>query len=170
MSTIEKLEIREIKTEDTIRASAPIIQNAFMTVAEQFNLTRENCPSNPAFVTIEQLQDLHKKGIKFFGLFSGEKQVGFIALEKASDDIYYIEKLSVPPDCRHKGYGAGLVRFALHVARGSGGTKVSLGMIDEHTVLKDWYKKLGFHEAGKQKFEHLPFTVCFMDKEASFIS
>ena len=48
-----------------------------------------------------------------------------------------------------------------------GGKKVSLGMIDSHAVLKEWYKSMGFEEKGIKKFEHLPFLVCFMDLDLS---
>jgi len=40
-------------------------------------------------------------------------------------------------------------------------------MINESTILKNWYKKLGFRETGTKNFEHLPFTVCFMDMNLS---
>ena len=31
--------------------------------------------------------------------------------------------------------------------------------------LKEWYEKIGFVHTGTQKFEHLPFTVGFMEIE-----
>ena len=42
--------------------------------------------------------------------------------------------------------------------------KLSIGLMDEHTVLKNWYKELGFKGIGAQVFHHLPFTVCFMER------
>jgi diamine N-acetyltransferase len=41
---------------------------------------------------------------------------------------------------------------------------ISIGIIDEHTVLKQWYRKLGFTEVNRKKYDHLPFTVCSMEK------
>lgn len=75
-----------------------------------------------------------------------------------------MEKLAVLPEYRHKNYGAELVRFVFDYIRNRGGQKLSIGIIDEHTVLKYWYKELGFKEIGTQVFNHLPFTVCFMEK------
>jgi ribosomal protein S18 acetylase RimI-like enzyme len=91
-------------------------------------------------------------------------QVGFVAIEKADDKVYYLDKLAVLPEYRHKGYGGKLVEFVSNFVKKHNGQKVSLGMINESTVLKKWYQKLGFKETGTQSFEHLPFTVCFMEK------
>jgi len=46
-----------------------------------------------------------------------------------------------------------------------GGNKISIGIIEENTKLKDWYLKLGFTHISTRKFKHLPFTVGFMEKE-----
>jgi hypothetical protein len=59
------------------------------------------------------------------------------------------------------------VEFVVSYVEKQGGQKVSLGMIDESAVLKEWYKTLGFVETGTKNFEHLPFTVCFMDLNLS---
>jgi len=40
-------------------------------------------------------------------------------------------------------------------------------MIDGHTVLKEWYKSLGFVQTATKKFERLPFLVCFMEYDLS---
>lgn len=67
------------------------------------------------------------------------------------------------PSCKHKGYGEKLMRFAFDKIKGNGGKRVSIAIIDEHTVLKNWYKGLGFREISKKDFPHLPFIVCFME-------
>jgi len=87
-----------------------------------------------------------------------------VAVEKADHHLYYIEKLAVLPDCRHKGMGKMLVSHALDYIASKGGQKVSIGIIDEQTILKTWYRMLGFTETGTKKFPHLPFTVCFMEQ------
>jgi len=156
--------IREIVREDELKNSAKVIRDAFKTVAVEFKLTRENCPTSPAFVTIKQLRDLRDKGTKLFGLFQDGVQVGFVAAEQADSALYYLEKLAVLPKCRHRGYGRKLVEFVFDYVRKHRGEKVALGMIDESTVLKNWYKWVGFKETGTKRFEHLPFTVCFMEK------
>jgi len=159
-------EIREISTEDQIVNSVGVIRDAFVTVAREFKLTSENAPTHPFFSTREQLLELHKK-MKFFGLFIDEVQAGFVAVEKADGGTYYLGRLSVVPQFRHRGYGRKLTEFVLNYAKNQGGMKVALGMIDKQTILKEWYKSLGFIETGTKQFEHLPFLVCFMERDIS---
>jgi diamine N-acetyltransferase len=45
------------------------------------------------------------------------------------------------------------------------GRQVSIGIIDDHTVLKNWYLGLEFKETNTKQFAHLPFTVCFMEMD-----
>ncbi len=160
------VEIREISTDDQIAESVDVIRESFGTVAREFNLTRKNAPTHPFFSTREQLHELHKKAA-FFGLYLDGVQVGFVAIEKADAGAYYLGRLSVMPQFRHRGYGRKLTEFVLHYVKKQGGIKVALGMIDSQTVLKDWYKSLGFIQTGTKQFEHLPFVVCFMEKAVS---
>jgi len=160
------VEIREISTEDQIAQSVEVIREAFGTVAREFNLTIENAPTHPFFSTREQLHELHKKAA-FFGLYHDGVQAGFVVIEKAEGGTYYLGRLAVKPQFRHQGYGRKLTEFVLDYVKDRGGIKVALGMIDNQTILKDWYKSLGFIQTGAKQFEHLPFVVCFMEKAVS---
>ncbi|MBN2074402.1 MAG: GNAT family N-acetyltransferase [Dehalococcoidales bacterium] len=155
--------IREIGIDESLDASVEIIKKAFRTVAEELSLTTENAPTHPSFVTLEQLEELWQKGLSFYGYFLDDRQVGFVAMEKADDSVYYLEKLAVLPEYRHNGYGRELVRFVLDTAVAKGAKKLSIGIIYEQMVLRDWYKDIGFRETGTRKFGHLPFTVGFME-------
>lgn len=158
------IKIKEIKKEADLINSYKLITESFKTVADDFELTKENCPANPAFSKYDQLLEMKEKGIKMFGLFLEKKQVGFIALEQASEGIYYIERLSVLPESRHNGYGKALLDFAFSYAGETNGKKISIAIMDNNKILKDWYIEYGFWETGKKKFDHLPFKVCFMEK------
>jgi hypothetical protein len=46
-----------------------------------------------------------------------------------------------------------------------GGNKITIGIIDENTVLKDWYSANGFIHTGVKRYEHLPFAVGYMEWE-----
>jgi GNAT superfamily N-acetyltransferase len=157
-------EIKELTTETELETSVKIIADSFATVAAEFKLTKENCPTHPSFVTLKQLTEMKRKGLKLFGLFAGDVQVGFIALEKKKDKVFNFEKLAVLPEYRHKGYGGELVGFVFNSVKDAGGKKLTIGIIDEHTILKQWYISKGFQQTARTKFEHLPFTVCFMEK------
>ena len=156
------IKIKRIDNRQNIENSVGVIRDSFRTVALEFGLNEGNCPTHPSLITLDKLAVLEEKA-KLFGLFLNDKQVGFVAVEKADGEVYYLDKLAVLPEYRHKGYGRYLVDFVVSYVKEQGGQKVSLGMINESTVLKNWYKKLGFSETETKKFEHLPFTVCFMD-------
>ena len=161
--------IREITDPAEFAASARVIRNSFRTVANELGLTRENAPNHPSFFTVARLKEMKKRGAAFFGLFLRNEQIGFIAVEPADEGVFFIERLAVLPSCRHGGYGAKLVGFAIDYIRQNKGKKVALGMINEQTGLKEWYKKLGFREVSFQKYPHLPFTVCYMERDAALL-
>ena len=162
---MDELSIREISSEGDLGSSARVVRNSFKTVALDFNLTRENNPTHPSFMTTGRLRKERNRGVTLFGLFLADRQIGFIAIERADATLYYIERLAVLPEYRHRGYGARLMEFAFAYIKTNGGTKVCIGIINEQTVLKDWYKGLGFEEISTREFAHLPFTVCFMERE-----
>ena len=153
--------IAEINESD-IPASADIIRRSFLTVAGEFGLTRENAPTNGAFIEDEKLLGDFRKGIKMFGLFEGGEQAGFAALERKDAKTFYLEKLAVLPERRHNGYGGKLIEFAKDYVGKAGGEEISIGIIYENKLLLEWYKAYGFEETGTKVFAHLPFTVCFM--------
>lgn len=155
--------IREIEKDESLDTSVEIIRKSFGTVAKELNLTTDNAPTHPSFITLDQLEELQQRGLIFYGYFLDKGQVGFVAIEKADDSIYYMEKLAVLPEYRHNGYGRELVLFVLDTASARGAKKLSIGIIYEQTTLKDWYKEIGFKETGTKKFEHLPFKVVFME-------
>ncbi len=159
-------QIKEIKTVTQLESSLEVIRTSFGTVAREMNLRQENAPSHPSFSTMERLRDFHKRA-SFYGLYDDKNQVGFVAVEKGEGGVYYMDRLAVLPEFRHRGYGRQLVEFALDAAKRDGGKKVALGMIDKQKILKDWYKSLGFRETGTRQFEHLPFVVCFMEIDLS---
>jgi len=156
--------IRKIINENELENSVNVIADSFQTVAVEFNLTKVNCPTYPSFVTMKQLNEMKRKGLKLFGLFEDDVHVGFVAVEKKKHKVFNMEKLAVLPEYRHKGYGGKLLEFAEGYVKNAGGEKLSIGIINEHTVLKKWYATKGFQETSVMKFEHLPFTVCFMEK------
>lgn len=143
--------------------SAEVIRKAFLTVAKEFNITKENAPSNGAFIKADAIEKLAAKGIKLFDVFKDGARAGFFALEDAGEGVYYLEKLSVIPEQRHSGLGSMIMDFAADYVRRNSGSKISIAIVEENSVLKKWYLEYGFKELRLKKFEHLPFTVCFME-------
>lgn len=146
-----------------LEAYAEVIRKSFQTVAVEFKITFENNPSNGAFITGERLRQDYNKGIMMFGLEDEGQLIGFVAIEQKNDDIYYIEKLAVLPEQRHKGLGKRLLDFAKEKVKALGGKTISIAIIEQNTQLKDWYQENGFVSIGTQQFSHLNFIVGFME-------
>jgi ribosomal protein S18 acetylase RimI-like enzyme len=156
--------VREI-TKEEIPQSAEIIRCSFQTVADEFGITEENTPTHGTFLKDEKLLEAFENGVKMFGLFEWEKQVGFVAVETKNGGTFYIEKLAVLPSFRHRRGGKDLMKAAEEHIRSVGGDTISIGIIFENKKLLEWYKILGYEEAGTKIFPNFPFTVCFMKKE-----
>jgi len=161
------MEFRAITDDGQLEEAAGVIRDSFATVAGELNLTRENCPTHPSFTGRKELTEMKKKGVGLFGLYLEDRLAGFVALEKVDEKLYYLEKLAVLPEERHKGYGENLLGFACLRAAALGARVVSAGIINEQEILKSWYESLGFTEKETRSYPILPFTVCFMEMELS---
>ncbi len=140
-----------------------IIRNSFITVAEEFALTENNCPSHTAFITINKLEKQFNEGRPMFLFYQEDVPVGYFSLIKCNDEVWELNNLAVLPEYRRLRYGKAMVDYAVETVENYGGNKISIGIIEENTTLKNWYLKLGFNHISTRKFEHLPFTVGFME-------
>ena len=154
--------IREATIEDS-DVLASIISVSFRDVARRFSLTQDNCPKHPSNCTTSWIESDIARGVQYFILFQNGNPIGCVGLESPSVDLCYLERLSVLPEMRGRHFGISLVLNTLDYAAFKGIRKVSVGIIAEHTELKEWYKNLGFVEVGIKRFPHLPFQVCFME-------
>ncbi|OGO30959.1 MAG: hypothetical protein A2Z29_01025 [Chloroflexi bacterium RBG_16_56_11] len=151
-------------TSDPLGDSVEIIRRGFGTVTAEMGLTEETAPYSPAFMTLKQLEELRDSGAVFFGFFVGNRQIGFVAVQEETDGVYFMKRLAVLPEFRHHGYGRELVKKVIDYLRTRGINKLSLAMVNEQTVLKDWYQGMGFKEKSIEHFGNMPFTICFMEK------
>ncbi len=156
--------IRKVLNEQELETSVSVIRTSFLTVAEEFNITQQNATTNAAFIKHSDLLQMNAWGITMFGLFENEVQIGFVAVEQTEGSIFYMEKLAVLPAHRHRGYGKALIDFVCDYVKRQGGATVSIGIIDHHSVLKNWYQVCGFTITGTKEFRHLPFKVCFLSR------
>jgi diamine N-acetyltransferase len=158
--------IKELKSEQDFIACTEVIRKSFKTVADEFNLNQTNAPTHPSNLTITSLKESVEKGIVLYGLQIHDMMIGCIGIEQSPEKHkYYIEKVAVLPEKRHNGYGKMLMDFACDNIRQNNGKLISIGIINENSVLKSWYTDYGFVEKGVKRFDHLPFEVCFMEKE-----
>lgn len=161
----DQIEIAPMDSHTDLETLVRVIRESFLTVARDFNLTPENAPTNPAFLRLERLQDSISNQLEFFAARIGEDIVGCVGIQPGkTEGEYYIERLAVLPAYRHNGIGKMLLDAAVAEITKRNAARIGIGIIDENTVLKDWYRSNGFVETGTKKFERLPFTVCFMSK------
>jgi diamine N-acetyltransferase len=154
-----------VTSQDILPVCIALIRQAFETVASDFQLNSKNCPSHPSLISNEKLREMFNNGVSMFTWWEEEEPVGFVAIEQSdfTKPWWYIEKLSVLPEYRHKGIGERMMLFAIDEIERRGGVHISIALIDEQTILKEWYSKLGFKFVASEKFDHLPFVVCFME-------
>lgn len=142
-----------------------IIHKSFQTVADEMNLTKENCPSYTAFMPIEKLISHFENNTPMLLYQYNGHFVGYFSLS-INDDSVELNNLAVLPEYRHLGIGKELVDYAITYSKNIlGANKIKIGIVEENTILKEWYEKIGFVHTGTKKFEHLPFTVGFMEIE-----
>ncbi|HJO95958.1 MAG TPA: GNAT family N-acetyltransferase [Victivallales bacterium] len=155
------MKIKEANKND-IRTLSNLIHNSFLDVAKKFGLTKDNCPTHPSNCTDNWIQTDLLAGKRYF-ILEANYHVGCIAFERANENLYYIERLAVLPQERNKGYGKILVHYIIEKVRDLSGNKISIGIIDKHSVLKNWYKEIGFKITKSKQHTKLPFTVTFME-------
>lgn len=155
--------IIQISDKEQLNICLNIIRFSFLTVAKEFGLTENNCPSHTAFMIIDKLETQFDAGRPMFLFYQDANPVGYFSLAKCSDDEWELNNLAVLPEYRHLGIGKALVDYAISTVKNHGGNKISIGIIEENSTLKNWYMKLGFKNISTRKFEHLPFTVGFME-------
>ena len=156
--------IKSISTDQELETGVDVIRASFMTVAADFCLTQENAPTHAAFIKLADLLKMRDKGIAMFGLFNNGVQAGFVAVEKAGGGVFYMEKLAVLPGYRHRGHGRAMIDFVIEYVKHNQGAKLSIGIVDNHDLLKNWYQTCGFTVTGTKEIEHLPFKVCFLER------
>lgn len=148
--------------EEDLPECLDVIRRSFSTVAEDFGLTPENAPTNPAFMKAERLKYEFDTGKLMFKLMDESKIIGFVQLRNNENGTFEFERLAVLPEYRHHGYGKMLIEYTVKTAKELGAKELHAGIIDENTVLKNWYLKNGFEFIETAHFAHLPFTVGYI--------
>lgn len=157
--------IQQIKRTN-IQECVCVIRESFLTVAEEFGFTMENAPRFTAFATTEErLYWQFDNNRPMFACFSHEKIIGYYSLDIKANEICELNNLCVLPEYRHKSVGSRLLQDAFSRAKEYGCKKLSIGIVEENKILRNWYEKKGFVHIGTQKFDFFPFTCGYMEKE-----
>ena len=155
--------IREVKR-DELSACADVIRKSFQTVADEFGFTRENAPRFTAFATTEERLAWQMDGEhRLMYLDEEEGRIcGYCSLLLLENGVCELGSLSVLPEYRHRGIGFRLLQHAEKAARAHGCTVMNLSIVEENTVLRNWYERCGAVHTGTEKFDFFPFTCGYM--------
>lgn len=157
----DQIKIRIANVHD-VNTLCNIIRASHKDVAQKFHLTIDNCPKHPSNCSNDWIEKDLDRSVTYYILDDTNKSIGCIALEHATPDVCYIERLSVLYSNRHNGFGKKLVDHAIEAAKTLDVKEISIGIIAEFTELKEWYQKIGFIEGEIRAFAHLPFRVLLM--------
>ena len=146
------------------RAITDVLNKASMTVALEFDLTKENAPRHPAFIGSDVIELQLSKGLKMYGYIINNQIVGCVGYWSDNDKIYHIERLAVLSEYRHLGIGKKLMPFVENEITENGGKIAEIHVLDRNSLLVAWYKKLGYVEIRIDELKHLPFNSCVMNK------
>ena len=158
--------IRAVRRED-IPACVQVIRKSHQTVADEFGLTPENAPRYVAFATDENRLLWHMDSEHRLMFAEEEAGVlrGYYSLLLKENGECELGNLSVLPEFRHRGIGEALLNHAVCTARQQGCRIMRLSIVEENTVLRQWYERHGAVHTGTEKFDFFPFTCGYMQLE-----
>lgn len=149
-------------TKKEAKILATIISESNKGVAKQFDLNFENAPKHPSFCKEDWVLRDFERGEEYFIYQKEGVSTGCVAFENPRPGVAYLNRLSILPEHQREGIGEALVHHIIEYAKKRDISRISIGIIAEHTVLKKWYEKLGFEVGETKSFEHLPFNVQYM--------
>ncbi|MCL2426694.1 MAG: GNAT family N-acetyltransferase [Oscillospiraceae bacterium] len=156
------MEIKPL-TAEHLPEYADVIRKSFATVAQDFGYTSENCPGHTSFITNERLKNKIKEGYYPFGCIIADKIIGFASLTDIGNGTYEMNDVAILPEYRHFKYGKTLLDFCKSKVAEFGGQKISIGIIETNTRVKNWYTANGFIHTGTKKYESVQFEVGHME-------
>lgn len=151
---------------DNLMECISVIRDSFKTVADEFGFTEENAPRFTAFATnADRLYyhfDVEKRPM--FAFFDNEKIIGYYSLLIKENDEIELNNLCVLPEYRHRKIGEELLLDSIDRAKKLGCRKMTLGIVEENTLLKNWYIGYGFRHIKTEKYDFFPFTCGYMER------
>ena len=157
--------IKKVEAND-IAECVKVIRTSFLAVADEFGFTAKNAPRFTAFSVNEErlLWQLNIEHRPMYAFYYNSTIVGYYSLLLQENSECELNNLCVLPSYRHKGIGEGLLKSAFTEAKKLGCAKINIGIVEENTVLKNWYESFGFVHTKTEKYDFFPFTCGYMEK------
>jgi ribosomal protein S18 acetylase RimI-like enzyme len=142
-----------------------VIRSSFATVAEEFELTEQNCPMYTSYsTTVERLERRYKMGMLIYGLYIGDLLIGSVTISENDKQGCEVLNLAVLPKYRHKGYGKQLLYFCIDKAKEMKCNKIWFSFNADNTLLKNWYIENGFVLTELKRLDVFPFIIGYMER------
>ena len=155
--------IRKVERAD-LSACADVIRRSFRTVADEFGFTEQNAPRFTAFSMTEERLLWHMDGEHRIMYLDEEDGMpcGYYSLLLRGEGACELGNLSVLPEYRHKGIGGRLLAHAMERAKEQDCRVMEFSIVEENTVLRNWYESSGAVHTGTEKYDFFPFTCGYM--------
>jgi len=142
---------------------AETVRTSFSDVAEKFGITREAAPTHPSQCEAEWIQKDMDAGWVYLLAEEENAVIGCIAYKKFDSHTLEAQRLAVLPEYRGGAYAKDLNNAVLAYACENGISKIRISIVAQHGALKRWYRRMGFSECETRQFEHLPFSVTYLE-------
>jgi len=147
------------------RIITDILNKSFMTVALEFNFTKENAPRFAAFINSDVIEKQFGNGLKMYGYSLNNQIVACMGYSYYKDQIYFIERVATLPEYRHLKIGRRLMEFAENKIIENGGQIAEVHVVDKNRLLIEWYEKLRYIEIRVDEIKTFPFNSLVMNKD-----
>ncbi len=157
--------IKEIDKKD-LSVCVHVIKESFMTVANDFGFTIDNASRFTAFSMCDERLQWHyeKEHRLMYAYYDVDKIVGYYSLAILDNGECELNNLSVLPSYRHQKIGEKLLFHSFSEAKKKNCKVMTIGIVEENTILRKWYEKYGFFHTGTEKFDFFPFSCGYMKK------
>lgn len=158
--------IREVRSEE-IPMCVEIIRKSFLTVAEEFGITKKNAPRFTAFsISTDRLYRYMDEQCRKMYVFEEDGILcGYYSFLLQDNEECELNNLAVLPEYRHKGIGTQLLEHAFNEARKIGCKIINISIVEENRGLREWYELNGAIHIGTKKYDFFPFTCGYMIKK-----
>jgi ribosomal protein S18 acetylase RimI-like enzyme len=142
---------------------ADVISRSFHDVADRFGIGPDNAPTHPSNATPQWIRDDITSGVKYLLAELDGDAVACVGYRQSSIDVIEAQRLAVLPQYRGGRLADQLNRAVLAAARDLGAARIRIFVVANHNALRRWYVRMGFVETETRRFEHLPFTVQYLE-------
>ena len=150
-------------TESDLNDCLDLLKASYEAGAIRFGQTEENCPHRGRTrLPLSKFRQEFLDGHQMYGYYHDDKRVGFLALS-FNDGVVRVCDLAILPEYQNRGFGSDFMQFIHDEAIRLDCKIIRLGMIDDNTELKAWYKKHGYKTINLTKFDTVTYTVGLME-------